>query len=60
VHAEKLTPEGDFGYQQKLFPEAWEKKYGNRRTLETTVDSIRARFGKSAVKIASAIDNRLV
>lgn len=60
VHAEKLTPEGDFGYQQKLFPEAWEKKYAKSHSLETAVDSIRERFGKSAVKIASAIDNRLL
>ncbi len=60
VHAEKLTPEGDFGYQQKLFPEAWEKKYESRHSLETAVDSIRKRFGKNAVQIASAIDNRLV
>ena len=60
VHAEKLTPEGDFGYQQKLFPEAWEKKYAKSHSLETAVDAIRERFGKNAVKIASAIDNRLL
>ena len=60
VHAEKLTPEGDIGYQQKLFPEAWEEKYVNRRTLETTVDSIRERFGRGAIRIASQIGNRLV
>lgn len=60
VHAERLTAEGDFGYQQKLFPEAWEKKYENRHSLETAVDSIRQRFGRGAIQIASAIDNRLV
>ena len=60
VHAEKLTAEGDFGYQQKLFPEPWEQKYAKSHSLEAAVDSIRERFGRSAVKIASAIDNRLV
>lgn len=60
VHAEKLTHEGDYGYQQKLFPEEWEKKYEHRHTLENAVDSIRGRFGKKSIQIASAIDNRLV
>ena len=60
VHAERLTHEGDLGYQQKLFPEEWETKYAERHSLETAVDAIRGRFGKGSIGIASAIGNRLV
>lgn len=60
VHAEKLTRENEILYQQQLFPEEWETKYQKKHSLESTVDSIRERFGKSAIGIASAINNKLI
>lgn len=60
VHAERLTRENEFLYQQSFFIENWEDRYRKRHSLESTVDSIRARFGKDAVKLASAINNRLI
>lgn len=60
VHAEKLTRENEFVYQQSFFAEEWEEKYRKLHSLETAVDSIRARYGRGAIGIASAINNRLV
>ncbi len=60
VHAEKLTREGDFVCQQSMFPEKWEQDYKSRHSLESAVDSIRARFGRGAISIASAVNNKLI
>lgn len=60
VHTEKLTRENEFLYQQSFFTEAREDRYRKLHSLETAVDSIRARFGRNAVCIASSINNRLI
>lgn len=60
VHAEKLSAENRHGFQQQLFPSPRELKSQKLRALETTVDSIRSRFGKNSIGIASAINNRLI
>ncbi len=60
VHAEKLTRENEFLYQQQLFPEPWETKYKKLHSLESAVDTIRSRYGREAIGIASAINNRLI
>ncbi len=60
VHAEKLTRENEFLFQQCFFEEDWEQKYRKLHSLESAVDSIRAKFGKSAIGIASSINNRLI
>ena len=60
VHGEKLTRDGECAMQQQFFSAPWEEKYQKSRSLETTVDSIRARFGKSSIGIASAINNHLI
>lgn len=60
VHAERLTRENEFLTQQQFFPEAWETAYRRKHSLESTVDAIRARYGKCAIGIASAVNNRLL
>ncbi len=60
VHAEKLSREDECVSQQKLFPAPWELKYEKMRSLEGTVDSIRARFGRNSISIASAVNNHLI
>ena len=60
VHGEKLTREGECILQQQFFSEPWEQKYQKTHSLETTVDSIRARFGRASIGIASAINNHLI
>lgn len=60
VHAEKLTRENEFLYQQQLFSEPWETKYKKLHSKESAVDAIRARYGREAIGIASAINNRLI
>ena len=60
VHAEKLTRENEILYQQNFFSEEWEEKYRKLHSLESAVDSIRDKFGKNAIGIASSINNRLI
>ena len=60
VHAEKLTKETKSGFQQMMFPSPHDIKYQKLYSLETTVDSIRSRYGKDSIKIASAINNHLI
>ena len=60
IHAEKLTRENEFVYQQSFFADDWENKYRKLHSLESTVDSIRARYGRNAIAIASSLQNRLV
>ena len=60
VHAEKLTRENEFLYQQQLFTEPWEDKYKKLHSLESAVDAIRLRYGREAIGIASALNNRLI
>ena len=60
VSAEKLTAQNEFLYQQQMFQETWELEYKKRHSLETAVDSIRARYGREMIGIASAINNRLI
>ncbi len=60
VHAEKLTRENEFLYQQSFFSDEWEESYRKSHSLESAVDSIRARYGRGAISIASSINNRLV
>lgn len=60
VHAEKLTHNGESALQQQLFFAPWEQKYQKHYSLETAVDSIRARFGRDSIGIASAINNHLI
>lgn len=60
VHTEKLTRDDAAGLQQQFFLSESEKRYQKLRSLETAVDTIRTRFGKSAIGIASAINNRLI
>ena len=60
VHAEKLTRENEILYQQNFFSDEWEDKYRKIHSLESAVDSIHAKFGKSAIGIASSINNRLI
>ncbi|MBO5768224.1 MAG: hypothetical protein J6R49_06805, partial [Clostridia bacterium] len=60
VSAEKLTALNEFLFQQQIFGSAWETKYKKRHSLETTVDSIRSRYGKELIGIASQINNRLI
>ncbi len=59
VHGEKLS-RGDNGFQQQLFSSPWEDDYKKHYSLETAVDSIRSRFGRTAIGIASAIKNPLI
>lgn len=60
VHAEKLSPNGQCVLQQQLFSDPWEEKYQKKYSLETAVDSIRSRFGRGSLCIASSINNRLI
>ena len=60
VRAERLSRLNECAFQQKLFSEPWEEKYQKRHSLETTLDKIRARYGKNAIGLASAINNRLI
>jgi len=60
VHAERLSRDDGSAAQQKMFEENWEKRYKKLHSLESTVDSIRARYGKASIKIASAVGNDLV
>ncbi len=60
VHAEKLTRENECDMQQQFFFSDSEKRYQKHRSLETAVDSIRSRFGKDSIGIASAVNNHLI
>ncbi len=60
IHAEKLSHYEDSPAQQQLFPMPWEEKYQKHYSLETAVDSIRSRFGKTSIGIASALNNHLI
>lgn len=60
VHTEKLTRDEDFGLQQQFFLSQSEKRYQKLRSLENAVDSIRSRFGKGSIVIASAVNNHLI
>lgn len=60
VHAEKLTRENECLFQQQLFPDPWEERYQKLHSLESAVDAIRERYGKGAISIASAVNNRLI
>ena len=60
VHAEKLQTEIGSPLQQSLFPDLREQKYQKLRSLESAVDSIRERYGKNSINIASAINNSLI
>ena len=60
VHAEKLTRENECELQQQFFLSDSEARYQKLRSLETTVDSIRSRFGKDSIGIASAVNNHLI
>ncbi len=60
VHAEKLTEKTECEEQQQLFISRQELEYKKRYSLETAVDSIRARYGKGSIGIASAINNHLI
>ena len=60
VHAEKLTRENGSAFQQKMFPEPYEKRYQKLYALENAVDSIRSRYGKKSIGIASSLNNRLI
>ncbi len=60
VHAEKLSREENSPAQQQLFPMPWEENYKKHYSLETAVDSIRSRYGKNAIGIASALKNPLI
>ncbi|MBQ3230941.1 MAG: hypothetical protein IJB49_07990, partial [Clostridia bacterium] len=60
VHAEKLSSPKQNAFQQIMFPSDNELKYQKRLSLETAVDSIRERYGKGAIGIASAVNNRLI
>ena len=60
VHAEKLKRFDECELQQSFFQSESEKRSQKRLALESAVDSIRQRFGKHAVTIGSAINNRLI
>ncbi len=60
VHAEKLTRENECDLQQQFFLSDSEVRYQKLRSLETAVDSIRSRFGKDSIGIASAVNNHLI
>ncbi len=60
IHAEKLSRIEESPVQQQLFPMPWEEKYKKHYSLETAVDSIRSRYGKNAIGIASALNNPLI
>lgn len=60
VHAEKLSRDNECALQQQFFPAPWEKQYQKKHSLETAVDSIRSRFGRDSIGIASAINNHLI
>lgn len=60
VHAEKLSSPGQNEFQQIMFPCERELAYQKRLSLECTIDSIHKRYGKKALCIASAVNNRLV
>lgn len=60
VHAEKLTRNNECVLQQQMFPLPWEKQYQKLHSLETAVDSIRERYGRKSICIASAINNHLI
>lgn len=60
VHAEKLTENSENEEQQQFFVSQQESEYKKRYSLETAIDSIRARYGKSSIGIASAINNHLI
>lgn len=60
VHAEKLSAILENGLQQQMFSSPWEKHYQKIYSLETAVDSIRSRYGKNSVRIASSINNGLI
>ena len=60
VHAEKLVTPTECDLQQSFFEMPWEAKYKKIHSLECTVDNIRARYGKKAIGIASAVNNNLI
>ncbi len=60
VHAEKLRRGSECDLQQSFFPSESDLRYEKLLSLETAVDRIKARYGKSAVRIASSINNGLI
>ncbi len=60
ICAEKLVREGENELQQSLFPSESELSYRKLYSLESTVDSIRSRFGNKSIGIATALKNRLI
>ena len=60
VHAQNLARSGECELQQAMFRSPGDIKHGKLLALESAADAIKARFGKNAVFIASALNNRLI
>ncbi len=60
IHGEKLSRNETAPSQQYFFPMPWEEEYQKHYSLETAVDSIRSRYGKNSIGIASALNNHLI
>lgn len=60
VHAESLTDACGADLQETMFPTEEERDFKKHLSLETAVDSIKERYGNTALTICSAIGNRLI
>ena len=60
VHAEKLTVDDGVGDQQQVYSSERDKRYSRRRSLEETLDRVRARYGSNSLRIASAYATDLI
>ncbi|MBR0231086.1 MAG: DNA polymerase IV [Clostridia bacterium] len=60
VHAQDLVHIGECELQQTMFYTRGDIKHRKLLALESAADAIKERFGKNAVFIASALNNRLI
>lgn len=60
ITASNLVPDGESGEQLSLFGEAADTGREKQEQLETTLDSIRSKFGKTAVSFGGILKNDIV
>ncbi len=60
VHAENLVRRGTNHLQQRMFSSADELQADKLFSLESAVDSVRMRYGREAIVIASSLNNPLL
>jgi DNA polymerase-4 len=60
VHAENLVRQNDNHLQQRMFSSSDELRTDKLFSLESAVDSVRMKYGKEAIVIASSLNNPLL